>query len=104
MSATRKQTIIWTPLPNGFTPDGTKLKLSVFLSPRLVSDEAAPRLSGFPDWQSWPEAASAIGFVVKLGDKQISGTFKPLTPPEAGVGLKAGALWALLFPPLTKVE
>jgi hypothetical protein len=58
--ALRKQTVIWTALPNGFaapaTDAGPRLRLSVLVSPRLVTNEGLPRpeLAQFPDFAAWP--------------------------------------------------
>jgi len=48
----QKQTIIWTALPNG-TANG-QLNLSVFVSPRLETNEGLPRpaLSQFADFMN----------------------------------------------------
>jgi len=56
----RSQTLIWTALPNG-RYNSDFLKLSVFLSPRLTTDEggAAPELSLFPDFVNWPATIAA---------------------------------------------
>jgi hypothetical protein len=50
-----KQQVIWTALPNGIVQVGStrRLRLSVFLSPRLQPDEAAKSLEPF-DFLDWP--------------------------------------------------
>ena len=52
------QTVIWTALPNGTSPEG-KLRLSVLVSPRLETDEIitgrpSPILRQFEDFIDWP--------------------------------------------------
>ena len=56
-----QQSFMWTALPNGYTPDGKSLRLSVLLSPRLdpahpdPTSPSLPRLDSFyPDWEDWP--------------------------------------------------
>ncbi len=60
----KKQTIVWTTLPNGVNSD--KLQLSIFIAPQLQSDAAKPTLSLFSDFKNWPtrmkEASFKIGF------------------------------------------
>jgi hypothetical protein len=48
-----KQEIIWTALPNGIKDD--RIRLSVFVSPRLSTDENLPHpeLGQFPDFAAW---------------------------------------------------
>ncbi|HEY0320616.1 MAG TPA: hypothetical protein VGC66_06685 [Pyrinomonadaceae bacterium] len=60
------QTIIWTALPNG--RDGRKLHLSVFVSPRLKTNEGLPRpeLKQFDDFNRWPEKVSRMKFAVQF--------------------------------------
>ena len=51
------QTIIWTALPNGISGTGAdrKLKLSVFVSPRLKATQTeGDKLALFPDLLDWP--------------------------------------------------
>src|SRR5262245_17375723 len=57
MTSVRQQ-IIWTALPNGLQGEGAarKVKLSVFMSPRLSFDVAGHSgdLASFPDFLDWP--------------------------------------------------
>ena len=50
----RTQTIVFTALPNGFgspgPTGGPTLRLSVFVSPRLVDSANPGTLNHFPDW------------------------------------------------------
>ena len=64
----RRQTLTWTALPNGVIGSGADaiLRLSVFLSPSLWTDEAArTSLAMFPDFLDWPGAA--LNFSVQFG-------------------------------------
>ena len=51
----KKQDVIWTALPSG--RDSKSLFLSLYVSPRLQTDEGVPtpRLSQFPDFLDWPK-------------------------------------------------
>lgn len=69
MAGPYTQQILWTALPAG-VQDG-RLKITVFVSPRLFSNQAAPQLSNWPDWAKWPDAADQVRFEVHIGGKQI---------------------------------
>ncbi len=91
------QRIIWTALPNGLTPDNLNYQISVFISPRLFTDEGAATetLASFPDWLDWP--GTAVSFSVTIGGT----TPVPVTvtsPPPSPV------LWKALFKSTTFVE
>ena len=60
------QNIMWTTLPNGFTPAGDKLKLSVLVSPRLITNGPAGTLAEFPDFLDWPTVVSHLTFRVEF--------------------------------------
>ena len=95
----QKQTIMWTALPNGLTSGGDRLKLSVFVSPRLQTTESLPRpqLSQFPDFLSWPTKVQGIQFAVQFeGGAAIQAT-------RAGPALEP-ELWAALFKPTTYTQ
>ncbi len=93
---TINQRLIWTALPNGITPDNLNYKLSVFVSPRLFTDEgsASERLSSFPDFLDWP--ATPITFSVHLASKSPTVTVTSPAPNRT--------LWKTLFHPTTFVE
>src|SRR5262245_23677338 len=60
-----RQSLMWTTLPNGLTPEGDGLRVSVMLSPRLDTLGDPPRLdSVFPDWRDWPATLAAATFTV----------------------------------------
>src|SRR5712692_7211189 len=59
----KTQRIIWTALPNG--ADGTTLKLSVFVSPRLYNNSDT-QLSDYPDFVNWAKRVSEVKFSVEF--------------------------------------
>jgi len=60
-----KQDIIWTALPNGVK--GDLIRLSVFVSPRLATDENLPHpvLEQFPDFLTWYKHVPGLRFIVE---------------------------------------
>lgn len=97
---TAKQEILWTALPNGVSRDG-KLRLSVLVSPRLVSDPArpflAPDFEKLGDFGDWPAVVNAMTFRVKVG----SGAAVPAALEGAPAD---SSLWKSLFKDTTPVE
>lgn len=84
-----KQVIVWTALPFGMNPGGTKLRLSALVAPRLDSSPAASgALSNFPDFADWP--AQAIGFGVSFNGGAPVAAVRIRPPPDS-------AAWAALF-------
>lgn len=93
-----KQTLVFTALPNGFTPDGTA-RVSVFISPRLWSDTAAASLTldAWPDLLDWPARVAALDWQASLdGGPGVALTLEndPRKP----------ALWSALFHETTRVK
>jgi hypothetical protein len=95
----QKQTIMWTALPNGVTSGGDKLKLSVFVSPRLETTEGLPRpqLSQFPDFLNWTTKVQGVQFAVQFGGGAA------IQATRVGATLEPD-LWAALFKQTTYVE
>ncbi|MBM3956604.1 MAG: hypothetical protein FJ313_00955, partial [Gemmatimonadetes bacterium] len=64
-----KQTVMWTALPNGVA--NGKLRLSVFVSPRLEATEAESqsKLQPFTDFVEWPARIAAAQFQVQFGNR-----------------------------------
>ncbi len=88
----KTQTITFTALPNGVAPSG-KLRLSVFVSPRLWTDDGASAqvaLSEFPDWLDWP--ATALTFQAQFGGGS------PIAATRVGDAPRSD-LWQALFAP-----
>jgi hypothetical protein len=84
-----KQVIVWTALPYGTNPAGTKLRLSALVAPRLDSSPAAVgTLGDFPDFVSWP--AQAIDFAVSFNGAAPVAAVRTSPPPDSGA-------WASLF-------
>jgi hypothetical protein len=93
----KRQTIIWTALPNGMKRDG-KLRLSVLVSPRLETDEilpahSTPVLQQFPDFKLWPPARLTLSVKFKIGatEKTLSASHDSDSP------LPDPTLWTALF-------
>ena len=71
-----RQSLTWTALPNGYTADGTGIRLSVLLSPRLDTQDPTvthKKLSVFfPDWEDWPKTLSNARFDVTYNGQTVS--------------------------------
>jgi hypothetical protein len=101
----KTQTITWTALPNGIVQykEGTRLRLSVYASPRLESDNKDDTLSSFPDFLDWPAALFPAGdrrsviFHVQFG----SGSYIQATIVS---DLPDSKLWRALFDENTRIE
>jgi hypothetical protein len=99
------QTITWTALPNGVTAlvDGIFLKLSVFASPRLTSDDKNATLAQFPDFLDWPETLfpsagrRQIIFSVQFGSNPHMQAYRQGDEPSSD-------LWRYLFDENTPLE
>ena len=97
----KRQTIIWTALPNGLTKDG-KLKLSIFISPRLETKSGDDTFLGeFQDFLQWP--AKKIEFTIKF---QLGAIVKDLNPdkPLATDPLPEQKVWEAIFKTSTLVQ
>jgi hypothetical protein len=101
------QTVVWTALPNGATGGAAsrRLRLSVLVSPRLVSPESQPTLAEFADFVLWPQrlAAGQVAFFVQgrpaadqpPGQPVLATVVSPPPDPD---------LWRAIFAPSTPVE
>ena len=89
------QTIMWTALPNGLGAAGDRLRLSVLVSPRLVTDNGSDgTLAQFPSFLDWPAVVAGLRFAVQF---QGGPTFEaaPVTqPPYPALD---SAAWKALF-------
>ncbi|MGX1274830.1 hypothetical protein RKD18_008024 [Streptomyces phaeoluteigriseus] len=109
-----EQHINWTVLPAGLTDDGTQVRVSVFIAPRLTTTDqpqvaAADQpvlstLGNFPDFVTWPERVKAATFEFATGEDMaasstsFTGRLEPQgPPPEAN-------LWKKLFTEDTPLE
>ena len=78
---TRTQQLIWTPLPNGSTQDRKHLRLSVLVSPRLVTADGADEpLKGFPDFLDWAARVGNAKFVVRFAGIAVAAEVE--VPPD----------------------
>lgn len=95
------QSLIWTVLPNGVTADGTGLRFSVLLSPRLVPQSAPARLSSFADFVDWPSTLARSTVTLTLGTVTL-----PLTAAHVDrtIGVPDSKVWTALLPGATRVE
>ena len=91
--------ISFTALPNGVvdTPQGKKVRLSVFVSPRLTTNPPSTAeidLGDYGEWANWPD--TAVTFEVKFGGGPAVAATPVGDPPVA-------ALWGMLFTGTTKL-
>ncbi|MDQ0792990.1 peptidoglycan-binding domain-containing protein [Streptomyces sp. B1I3] len=100
-----QQQVQWTVLPAGLSADGTQVRVSVFVAPRLgVPDtdpapEPPPRsergtLEPFADFHSWPDKVRTATFEFGPGDGVSPSFTGPLSPSGPAPDT---ALWKLLF-------
>jgi hypothetical protein len=89
------QNIMWTALPNGFTPAGDKIKLSVLVSPRLITSPGPTgTLAQFPDFLDWPKTVSGLSFKVEFqGGPMVAAS--PAVEP--GFPALDSVAWTALF-------
>jgi hypothetical protein len=85
------QRIQWIALPAGAAADG--LHLSVFVAPRLRTDEDAT-LAPFADFLDWPARIRDTTFAIELSDGASVAARVPSDPPDS-------TLWTALFGPHT---
>ncbi|GAA2778984.1 hypothetical protein GCM10010521_67490 [Streptomyces rameus] len=110
-----EQHINWTVLPAGLSEDGTQVRVSVFVAPRLTTtdqpQEGQPpgqpdlsTLERFPDFVSWPERVQGATFEFATGeDASASSTsFTGQLDPQGPV--PDGNLWKKLFNKDTPLE
>ena len=96
-----KQTILWTALPNGWAAGASTptLRLSVFVSARLETNEGLPKptLVQFPDLLQWTAKVQEMSFTVQF-DPGAS-----VAAQRVGAELEP-ALWTALCKPSTYVK
>jgi len=88
------QNIMWTALPNGFTAAGDQLRLSVLVSPRLITNAAVGTLAEFPEFLNWPETVRALSFTVEF---QGGPTVPAMQVVEPGNPALDSTAWMALF-------
>jgi len=97
---TKSQKIIWMTLPNGWSEDGTHLKVSICVSPRLeLANKSSSTLqSDFQDFVDWPKTLNKL-----VTDFKIRAEGHELTPQILSEAADS-ELWKLLFPATTFVR
>jgi hypothetical protein len=96
------QNIMWTALPNGLTPAGDHLKLSVLVSPRLITDSGTTgKLAEFPDFLDWPATISKLRFKVEF---KAGPAFNSQHFTEPGFPALDSVAWKALFPASSPVQ
>ncbi|MCX5414519.1 hypothetical protein [Streptomyces sp. NBC_00059] len=104
-----QQRVTWTVLPAGFSADGTKLLVSLFVAPQLSTGEAAPpgnrgTLGPFPDFLRWPEQVAAVSFAFATTDGVTAPQDFPVGPVAPAGTPPDPSLWQRLFRPDTVLE
>ncbi|HEY7282468.1 MAG TPA: hypothetical protein VID47_12835 [Actinomycetota bacterium] len=92
------QRVIWTAIPNG-TTSGGDLRVTAYVSPRLMSSSAAIQdLSNWPEWVDWPATLTAASIFVEIGGVAQAANLDPASdPPDS-------AVWTKLFPSSSPVR
>ncbi len=94
------QSLLWTAVPNGLTEDGTGLRVSVVLSPRLDPAGDPPALATFREWLDWPATLAQAKFELRYGAASAGVTMSQTAGPDRvddTVGLPDSAAWTALF-------
>ncbi|OIJ63625.1 hypothetical protein [Streptomyces mangrovisoli] len=97
-----EQHINWTVLPAGLSDDGTQVRVSVFIAPRLQPENGAGTLADFPDFVDWPARLEDATFVFAAGEdgtgaappRQLDPFTDSLRPQSPSFD---GELWTSLF-------
>lgn len=103
-----RQSFLWTALPNGYGAEGTALRLSVMLSPRLDPLAGLQTLSAFfPDWEDWPQTLSQATFDISYGGTTVSvaaNATSGLHHVDSRLGVADSAVWKALFTGALRVQ
>jgi len=104
-----QQSFIWTVLPNGYTPDGKSLRVSILLSPRLNPIKpdslppSPPKLgSFFPDWEDWPQTLKKATFKITYGGTTVAIPLTQITGKncvDTSLGESDSVVWKAVFKP-----
>lgn len=99
------QRIIWTTLPNGAevppaSGETVRLRFSVLVSPRLITDGATGVLSAFPDFVDWPATLAGIAFTLTFDEGGEQYVAKP--DPDSSYAPRSD-VWTKLFSGATVV-
>ena len=92
------QLVTWVALPNGVSDDGALRRVSLFVSPRLRTDEAIT-LAPFVDFLDWPGRINdpATTLEVELSDGTVLPATLDMPAPDSG-------LWATFFTAATPLR
>ncbi|HEX8678811.1 MAG TPA: hypothetical protein VF683_02535, partial [Chthoniobacterales bacterium] len=90
-----KQSLFWTALPNGYSPDRRWLRASLLVSPRLEPD-FEPHLKAFPDFVDWPGTLAGAKITLRFGTR--AATVGDDAQFDPALGLPDPAIWRALFP------
>ncbi|WP_424857802.1 peptidoglycan-binding domain-containing protein [Streptomyces sp. SAI-170] len=101
-----EQHINWTVLPAGLSDDGTQVRVSVFVAPRLQPEGTNATLAEFPDFLRWPEKIMAATFEFATADGSVT---PPVPASFTGALAPQGPapdmdLWTSLFHEGTPLE
>lgn len=97
----RSESIVFTLVPNGVTADGQNLKLSVFVSPRLIpGTDDTNTLRDFFHWANWPTTLRSLGFAVTFA----AGSHGVTQPATLVTTPLSSSLWREIFPETTFVK
>jgi hypothetical protein len=94
------QSLAWMALPNGLTQDGTGIRVSVMLVPRLNPEGDQPQLESFPEWLDWPATLANATFEVAYGGVTASvpsGQTVGADRVDDTIGLADSTVWKALF-------
>lgn len=89
------ESVILTALPNGVHDDGRRLRVTVFVSPRLSTDgrDREP-LSAYAAFRRWPDALAELGLRV-----EFDGVGPVSTDPDPDFPSADLSTWELVFDP-----
>ena len=100
------QSILWTPLPNGFDRDGN-LRLSILASPRLDAETSPEVLASFGDFVDWPTTLTKSLITVIYDNDKISIAGNDTTGEnriDDAYGLPDSNIWKRMLPESTFVK
>src|SRR5579863_10090699 len=92
------QTLIFATLPNGLDAKNKKLKVSLYLTPRL---DGGATLAAFPDFLHWTQQVKdhGIKFTISCGANSAT-----VAPDAAALSSLRPDVWDAIFKPDTFIE
>ena len=94
------QSLLWTVVPNGLTEDGSGMRVSVVLSPRLDPAGDPAVLASFPEWLDWPATLAQAKVELRYGGASVGIPLAQTAGPDRvddTIGLPDSAAWRALF-------